>query len=280
MLDAEQRRLLGDFIRAHRERAPAASGGRRRTPGLRREELAGAAGISATWVAWLEQGRPVQASPETLGRLARALALTHAERAYLFDLAGRHDGDAPPEPQADVPPSLLALVRSVAHPAYALDRLWNACCWNGAASRLFSGWLDGKHQRNLLRFVFLSPAARTLIPEWEDRARRLLAEFRADYGHTFRDARIARFVDALRRESPLFARAWDEHGVQQRAGGLRTFTHPRRGRLAFEQYTFTPSERPDYKLVMLVPAREARHKTTRSSTDDGDLRRSRSAPRR
>ena len=144
-------------------------------------------------------------------------------------------------------------MQAVAHPAYALDPLWNACCWNAAAARLFAGWLDGDHQRNLLRFVFLDPAARRLIPEWEDRARRLLAEFRADYAHRFRDARLKTVVDALRQESALFAEAWKEHGVQHRAGGLRTFNHPKQGALRFEQHTFSPSERPDYKLVMLVP---------------------------
>ncbi|HQT78165.1 MAG: XRE family transcriptional regulator [Rhodospirillales bacterium 20-64-7] len=254
MLDADQRRLLGEFVRAHRERArPDGVGGRRRTPGLRREELAARAGISATWCAWIEQGRTVQASPGALGRLALALSLSPAERAYLFELAGRLDPEAPPEPAADAPASLRAVVTAIDHPAYGLDRLWNACCWNRAAARLFRGWLDGDHQRNLLRFVFLHDAARTLIPEWEDRARRLLAEFRADYGHSFRDARVRGLVDSLRRESRLFAAAWDAQGVQHRAGGLRSFRHPDDGALAFAQHTFSPSERPDYKLVMLVP---------------------------
>lgn len=255
MLAPDQRRLLGEFIRAHRERAhPGPSGRRRRTPGLRREELAARAGISATWCAWLEQGRAVQASPEALGRLAHALSLTQAERAYLFELAGRLDPRSQTEAEADAPPSLLAMVKAIEHPAYGLDRFWNACCWNHAAERLFCGWLDNGHQRNLLRFVFLEKAARTLIPEWEDRARRLLAEFRADYGHTFHDARVASFIDALRTESTLLAEAWNEQDVQHRAGGMRTFNHPLDGALRFAQHTFIPSERPDYKLVMLVPA--------------------------
>src|SRR5690348_2175307 len=184
MLEIDQRRLLGSFIRAHRERArPTMSGGRRRTPGLRREELAAAAGISTTWCAWIEQGRPAQASPEALSRIADALSLTRAERAYLFELAGRLDPEAPVASQVDAPPSLFAAVNAVTHPAYGLDGIWNACCWNGAAAHLFRGWLDGDHQRNLLRFVFLDDAARKLIPDWQDRARRLLAELRVDYGH-------------------------------------------------------------------------------------------------
>jgi len=117
---------------------------------------------------------------------------------------------------------------------------------------LFVGWLDGDHQRNLLRFVFLDPAARRLIPDWEDRARRLLAEFRADYAQTFRDARVRGLAEELKAQSPLFAAAWNEQGVQQRAGGLREFVHPTAGPLAFEQHTFHPTERRDYKLVVLA----------------------------
>src|SRR3984885_4659125 len=104
MLDPDQRRLLGEFVRAHRERlAPEAPAGRRRTPGLRREELAAKAGMSATWCAWIEQGREVQASPHALARLARALDLSRAERAYLFELSGRRDPDieaSDPTPEA------------------------------------------------------------------------------------------------------------------------------------------------------------------------------------
>jgi transcriptional regulator with XRE-family HTH domain len=253
MLSADQRRLLGEFVRAHRERAqPMESRGRRRTPGLRREELAAKAGISATWCAWIEQGRPVQASSEALDRLSRALSLSRAERDYLFELAGRSDPDIRPDP--NVPTSLLAAVSTVRHPAYGLDRLWDACCWNKAAARLFRGWLDGDHQRNLLRFVFLESSARKLIPRWENRARHILAEFRADYARNFRDGRVRSFIDLLRRESPLFEAAWNEHDVRHREGGLRIFNHPEEGRRHFIQHTFIPAERPDYKLVLLVPA--------------------------
>ena len=255
MLDPDQRRLLGAFVRAHRERnQPTAAAGRRRTSGLRREELAARAGISVTWCTWIEQGRPVQASPEALGRIAHALALTRAERAYLFELAGRLDPEGQAGASAYAPPALIAAVKAIERPAYGLDRLWNACCWNDAAARLFHGWLDGDAQRNLLRYVFLEPSARLLIPAWKDRARRLLAEFRADFAHMFRDARVKSFVDALRAESPLFAEAWDEQAVQIREGGLRTFNHPRDGLLSFTQHSFAPAERPDYKLVMLAPA--------------------------
>ena len=256
MTVADQRRLLGAFVRAHRERLrPEGAAGRRRTPGLRREELAARAGISITWCTWIEQGRDVKASPPALARLARALMLSRAERAYLFELSGVRDPDGPAAHDiADAPPSLAAAVAAVTHPAYGLDRLWNACSWNDAASRLFQGWLSEGCPRNLLAFVFLDPAARDLIPNWKDRARRLLAEFRSDFGHSFTDPRARDLVEQLRRASTLFRQAWDEQMVLDREGGLRSFNHPSEGPLRFTQHTFLPSERPDHKLVLLIPA--------------------------
>lgn len=255
MTNPDGRKLLGQFVRAHRESlAPEGSAGRRRTPGLRREELAARAGISATWCAWIEQGREVQFSEQALNRLARALALTRAERAYLFALADRRDPDAPaPAVSSDAPVSLQVAVDALAHPAYGLDRLWNACCWNAAAAHLFVGWLSDDCQRNLLRFVFVEPTARRLIRDWKDRARRLLAEFRADYSRGLNDPRLRELVDGLRRDSALFNAEWEAQTVLGREGGRRTFSHPTDGEIAFTQYSYAPADRPDCKLVLLVP---------------------------
>ena len=256
MRTEEQRRLLGEFVRAHRERmTPENPAGRRRTPGLRREELAARAGIGATWCTWIEQGRDVNASPGALARLAKALALTPAERAYLFEIAGRRDPEATsPEEASEAPVSLDALVAAVRHPAYGLDRLWNACCWNRAAARLFESWLGKGHQKNLLRYVFADPSAHELIPDWESRASRLLAEFRADYGRSLDDPRVRTLVEQLRRENALFDKAWDGQAVVAREGGLRAFNHPKEGLVVYRQHTFSPAERPDYKLVVLGPS--------------------------
>ncbi|MGN4224056.1 helix-turn-helix domain-containing protein, partial [Burkholderia gladioli] len=158
-LDATPARALGDFIRAHRERlTPEAlglpPGPRRRTPGLRREEVAQLCGVSPTWYTWIEQGRQVSASADALARIAVALRLSRAERAYLFELAAQRDPAEPELATADVPDTLVAAVDLVAAPAYVLDRQWNALAWNAPAAALFAGWLDGDHDRNLLRFTF------------------------------------------------------------------------------------------------------------------------------
>ena len=258
--DREQRRLLGGFVRAHRERLTPQAAGlgapavRRRTPGLRREEAAQLAGISTTWLTWIEQGREVSVSPAALARLAETLKLTAAERAYLFELAGKRDpAGAEPAPLAEAPPALAVAVAGFAGPAYGLDRGWNAVVWNAVAERLFAGWLDGR-EKNLLRFIFLDPAARDLIVDWEDRARRVTAELRADFSRSHSDPQMRALVDRLKAEAPLFARFWDEQQVMSREGGLRRFNHPSDGPLAFEQHSYTPAERPDCKLVLLVPA--------------------------
>lgn len=251
----DRRRLLGAFLRTHRERlsplaAGLAAGPRRRTPGLRREEAAQLAGVSATWYTWLEQGRDVSASPQALARVAESLQLTRAERAYLFELAGRRDPAAPAA--AEAPAGLAEAVAGFEEPAYGLDRCWNALCWNPAAGRLFAGWLGGG-ERNLLRYLFLDASARRLVVDWPDRARRVIAEFRADFSRSLSDPQMRRLVDGLRASEPTFAALWDEQSVLAREGGLRRFDHPEDGPLAFEQFTFQPSDRPDCKLVLLVP---------------------------
>jgi transcriptional regulator with XRE-family HTH domain len=238
--------------------APSEPTGRRRTPGLRREELAARAGISTIWCAWIEQGRDIQASPKTLARLARALALSPEDRARMFELAGRTDPErAAPAPEPDVPASLVAVIAGLDHPAYALDRLWNARYWNAAAARLLEGWLGEGRERNFLRFVFLDPATRSLVPQWQDWARRVLEEFRADANHHLDDPAVRALIEAMRRESPVFAAAWDEAPLLSADPGLRSFHRPGGGVSVFEQSSFNLASHPDYKLVILTPTSAA-----------------------
>ena len=252
-----QRRELGDFIRAQRERLDPASVGlaahtRRRTPGLRREEVALLCGLSTTWYTWIEQGRDVSVSGMALARLAATLRLERAERAYLFELAGKRDPDQGGPEADDVPPAVLACVAAIRAPAYVLDRFWTARCWNPAAEHLFAGWLDRPGAPSLLRFVFLEPAARSLISDWEARARRVVAEFRAGNSAHLTDPALRGLIQTLSRQSPEFARFWSLYSVLEREGGERNFNHPQDGPLRFTQVTFDLAGRPDLKLTMLV----------------------------
>jgi len=260
-MSAEQRRELGEFVRAQRERLRPSeiglpAGARRRTPGLRREEMAQLCGLSATWYTWIEQGRDVSVSPTALARLARALRLDRAGRAYLFELAGKRDPDQQDGDTHPFPAAVLACVEAIAAPAYTLDRHWNALSFNALARHLFVGWLDQPDERNLLRFIFLAPAAHALIFRWEERARRVAAEFRAASSAHMSDRALRRLIDDLHRESAEFARFWDEHSVLGREGGERTFNHPTDGFLRYQQVTFDLAGSADLKLTMLLDAPE------------------------
>jgi transcriptional regulator with XRE-family HTH domain len=258
-LSTDQRRQLGAFLRTHREALrpadlPVTPQGRRRTQGLRREEVAQDCGLSTTWYTWIEQGRDISLSAAALARLADTLRLTATERAYLFELTRRRDPAPPapgPEPEA-APPELVEVLRSTAVPAYLLDRLWHARDWNAAAGRLFAPWLDSG-ETCLLRYVFLDPAAPKFICDWENRARRLLAEFRADTAHNPEDRGIEELVRELLRDSASFARLWGRQAVLAREGGERVFNHPREGTLRYDQVTLVPAAHPGHKLVMLLP---------------------------
>lgn len=258
-----RRKELGEFLAALRGRhAPEEfgfpAGSRRRAPGLRREEVAQLAGISPTWYAWIEQGRSVNVSADALDRLAQGLHLTPSERAYLFELADRRDplGSLPDADTA--PDSLVALLRDIRVPAYLMGRSWNVLAWNKPAEKLFAGWLDqpqSAHEppRNLLRFVFLHPAARTLIVDWEARARRLTAEFRADCRNRFDEPAVQMLIAELRQESPEFARFWKRHDVLERQGGTRAFHDSKRGLATYQQITLNPVGQEHIKLVLLKP---------------------------
>ncbi len=253
--------VLGAFIRTHREKiTPAEAGlavhGRRRTHGLRREELAQLCGLSTTWLTWIEQGRPVKPSAAVLDRLSHVLQLSAAERAYLFHLAERSD----PETKSShaLPSHAVArIVQTLTTPAYILDRYWRAVVWNKEAAELFVGWLDGGDDQglsapSLLDYLFLSASARELIFEWDRRARRLVAEFRADAATRFSDPVLERMVADLRAASPDFKTFWASQDVVEREGGSRSFQHPTRGPITFEQTTLIPAMNTDLKLVILL----------------------------
>jgi transcriptional regulator with XRE-family HTH domain len=258
-----RRQELAEFLQAMRQRGTPEefgfpSGSRRRTQGLRREEVAQLAGISATWYTWIEQAREVNVSAEALDRLATALKLSKSERNYLFDMADRRDPEAHQSEVDTAPETLVAMLSQIQIPAYVMGRTWDILAWNTPAGHLFKGLLDitwPESQRpNLLRFVFAKPQARQFVVNWEMRARRLVAEFRADCRSRLEEPEVKQLVSELSTASPEFAQFWKQHDVLERQGGQREFQHPQQGLIHFQQVTLRPVEQEQLKLVLLQPA--------------------------
>jgi transcriptional regulator with XRE-family HTH domain len=251
---------LADFLKARRAALQPADvglpgGGRRRTPGLRREEVASLAGVGTTWYTWLEQGRDVRASLDVFEALARALKLTPAERAHLITL-GRGEEAPPPPPQPErVSPTLRRLVENLGPaPAYLRGRRWDILAWNDAYAEVFGDPAEfppGK--RNHIWLIFMDPYRRALLPDWPISARSLLARFRADYAPHVGDPSFDKLVDALNEGSPEFNRWWQQHEVLASGEGRKTVLHPSAGKLVFEHAVFRHGENPDQRLLLYSP---------------------------
>jgi transcriptional regulator with XRE-family HTH domain len=259
----ERRRSeLADFLRTRRaslqpEDVGLPNGTRRRTPGLRREEVAQLAGVGATWYTWLEQGRDVRASLDVLEALSRALRLTPAERGHLILLGRGEQGPACPAPAERVSATHRRLVENLGpNPAYILGRRWDYLAWN-QATRVVFGWEPGRDpaSRNHVWLTFMDPSRRELMPDWERGARRLVAKFRADSARHIGDPAFERLISSLRASSPEFAKWWDRHEVAGGGEGRKELHHPVVGRLVFEHAVFR-HEGSDQRLVLYSPVCE------------------------
>jgi transcriptional regulator with XRE-family HTH domain len=258
-----RREELADFLRRRREQirpedVGLPSGGRRRTPGLRREEVAQLSGVGATWYTWLEQGRDVRASMEVLESISRALRLSPAERTHLI-LLGRGE-EAPPwkAPSERVTPSLRRLIENLGpSPAIVLGRRWDYLAWNRAACAVF-GDFDSipRGARNHLWLIFMDPARRELFPDWERGARLAAAKFRADSARHIGDPSFEELIQALRHSSPEFCKAWKRHEVARSGEGRKELQHPLAGQLVFEHAVFHPAEAPQQRLILYTPVHE------------------------
>jgi transcriptional regulator with XRE-family HTH domain len=249
---------LGDFLYSRRARLRPqalglANGRRRRTPGLRREEVAERAGISTDWYVRLEQGRTVNPSNTTIDALARALELDAQEHAHLRALAGQ----APVRgfERETVPLTIRRMVEGLPYPAYVTGQRWDLLAWNDAAIELFCdfGALP-KSDRNLLLFVFSDPHAAALFGDgWATIARAMLAQFRATHDRWAGDPAFAGLVDRLRQSSPTFAGWWLDHDIRAPLSGRKTLHHPTRGALRFDHASFQANDNTALKLVIYTP---------------------------
>jgi transcriptional regulator with XRE-family HTH domain len=262
--DEIRRQELGDFLRTRRARVDPTEVGlpatnRRRTAGLRREEVAHLAGMSATWYTWLEQKRPIRVSPGVLDSLARVLRLDPAERIQLFQLALRQPtADATPQPEALSPLVTRMLNQTTEMPTIVMGRRWDLLAWNRAARAfLFDFEKVPADQRNLLWLIFTRSEFRSLIVDWPARAQDTLARFRADYGRHVGDAHFVQLIERLKSVSPEFAQWWPRHDIQPMSEGRRHYDHPLAGRMIVEHTTFLLGDNTDLKVLVLLSATES-----------------------
>jgi transcriptional regulator with XRE-family HTH domain len=251
---------LGIYLKDRRGKLdPAAfglSGARRRTPGLRREEVAQRANISPTWYTWLEQGRGGAPSADVLERIARALMLTDGEREHLFLVALGRPPEARYQRSEGVTPRLQRVLDAL-NPSPALIRtaIWDVVAWNKAATALQTdfGALPPE-QRNLLRHIFLDPRSRAMHQDWASVARFVVGAFRVDVVRAGATASVGALVDELCRKSPEFAEYWGDNELSVHKEAVKHIRHPILGPFAFEYSSFAVDGRPDLILLVYNPA--------------------------
>jgi transcriptional regulator with XRE-family HTH domain len=255
--------LLGIYLKDRRAKLDPTAFGlplkRRRTPGLRREEVAQRANVSATWYTWLEQGRGGAPSADVLDRIARAMMLTDVEREHLFLLGlGR-----PPEVRyravEGVTPRLQHVLDALeVSPAFVKTPTWDVVAWNRAATVVLTDYskLEAA-QRNILRLIFSSERVRAAQADWENVARFVVASFRADVARAGASRNIQVLVDELCRQSPEFERMWRDNDVRAHGDGAKVLHHPVAGPITMEYSAFAVDGRPDLGMVIYNPATPA-----------------------
>ena len=259
----EHRKALANFLRQRRaslspDEVGLLPGLRRRTPGLRREEVAQLANIGTSWYVWLEQGRNVHPSAQVLESLAQALRLTPNERRHLFLLAGQ----ALPAPVSPVEECISPALQQVLDdlnpsPAYVLGRRYDYLAWNKAADALFAiadtlSDTTSPYARNMVWRLFTSSTMRER-PNWEVLARATLAEFRAASARYPGDSWFEDLIEDLKQVSPEFCRWWPHHDVRSVLDGHKVIQHPSLGMLEFEHFTLQVLTNPDIRIMIYAP---------------------------
>jgi transcriptional regulator with XRE-family HTH domain len=260
MSETASENLLGSYLKDRRTRLDAAAfgfgGSRRRTPGLRREEVAQRANISPTWYTWLEQGRGGAPSADVLDRIAAALMLTDVEREHLFLIGLGRPPEVRYQASEGVSPRLQRVLDAFeSSPAIIRTVTWDVVAWNRAARLVLSDYSKmPPERRNILRLIFFEPHLRAAQYDWNSVARFVVAAFRADVTRAGAVSHVAEFVDELCRESPEFAKLWADNDVRSYGEGVKHLRHPVLGPIAFEYSAFAVDGRPDLGMVVYNPA--------------------------
>jgi transcriptional regulator with XRE-family HTH domain len=254
---------LGTYLKDRRTKLDPAAFGfsatRRRTPGLRREEVAQRANVSATWYTWIEQGRGGAPSADVLDRIARALMLTDVEREHIFLLALGRPPEVRYQASEGVTPRLQRVLDALElSPAIVKTSTWDIVAWNRAASAVLADYAAlPVEQRNVLRLMFGDPRVRERQLDWESVARFVVAAFRADAARAGASQEVAALVDELSRTSPEFAAMWSSHDVRSYGEGTKQLRHSGVGMIGMEYSSFAVDGRPDLSMVIYNPATPA-----------------------
>ena len=252
--------MLGMYLRDRRARLDPVAlgfpGGRRRTPGLRREEVAQRANISPTWYTWLEQGRGGAPSADVLDRIATGLMLTDSEREHLFMLGLGRPPEVRYKPIDGVTPRLQRVLDALTvSPAIIKTATWDVVAWNRAAAVLLTDYAQlPRAQRNILRLMFASARVRAAQDDWLGVARFVVGAFRADVARAGATAEITSLVEELSRSSPEFDSLWRDNNVVAHGEGLKRIHHPELGLLELEFSAFAVDGRPELGMVVYNPA--------------------------
>lgn len=256
---------LADFLRTRRARLTPEEvglprGSRRKTPGLRRTEVAQLVGVSVDWYTWLEQGRAITPSTQVLERLVQTLRLDANERTHLFLLAQQQ----PPPPLLLEPEIVSPALQRFLHqfgtrPAFVSGRRWDVLAWNDAGCALFGDFRQrtAPRERNTIWGIFTHPLSRQFVVNWEEDARWLLAQFRSTCGRYPGDVQLTELIHDLQLSSPEFRAWWPNHEVLGGQEGRKMLNHPQVGYLLFERLTFQVFETPDLKVTVYTPMEEA-----------------------
>ncbi|GHO45886.1 helix-turn-helix transcriptional regulator [Ktedonospora formicarum] len=259
--DDQRRQDLADFLRTRRmrlspEQVGLIRGGRRRTPGLRREEVAQLANIGVSWYTLLEQGRDIRPSSEVLHSIADALQLTYAERSHLFLLANQqHVIDAYASDE-EVSPALRRVLDSLSPvPAFVVGRRWDFLAWNITAEKVFGlSKPVPPYEYNAVWRMFTDPTSRNIYnPKWEQVAQKVIAEFRAESVRYANEEWFQRLITDLQRVSPEFRAWWPRHDVRVRSDAFKDIEHPLVGWLKFEHTTLQVPTMPELKIMIYTP---------------------------
>ncbi|MEU2425492.1 MAG: helix-turn-helix transcriptional regulator [Streptomyces sp.] len=261
---ARRRSELREFLMSRRARVTPADaglpegGGRRRTPGLRREEVAVLAGVGASWYQWLEQGRNISVSPQVLDSVARVLRLSNAERRHLYVLAGMNPPvpEIAPDRQRDICEGLQRLIDTwMPYPAQIMDPYYNTVLFNDAAATIF-GLRPGITQNCLVDF-FTDPMYRSRTRSWEQNARTVVAQFRAACMASLDDEGFQAMAAELKAASAEFTELWERRDIEEAGQIRKEMDHPVLGMLYFESSVMRLPARPDLSIVLHTPLNEA-----------------------